>query len=277
MGSNYQPSDWQTDDDTWSKLNAGQYDRIGYIEGIYDEYDRTQGPRELAFAGVYAVGRPPTSPVSPVPSVPAQPATHTVHVQSVPQMVHVQQSPPIQRPPIQRSRLGLTFPSPFQGIPVQAQLPVSSAVPTAHLTVPGVRTVSTVPVVTVHNTSPATHVEIPTTHTVEAFTSTHNIDNLPVNTYFNDSRGRRCRIICDPIHQRPPHRPPHRPSHRPLTPEQAANVIHGRHINDARRIYPNVRVTRANGRDLPTTMDFRPDRINVATRNNVITEIIGFY
>lgn len=86
--------------------------------------------------------------------------------------------------------------------------------------------------------------------------------------------GRRCRIVCDPP-RRPPHRPPHQDHPQNLV--LLSRSLIGKPINVARSIYPNVRVVVADGRQLPTTMDYNPRRINVETRNNIIIKIVGFY
>ncbi len=110
--------------------------------------------------------------------------------------------------------------------------------------------------------------------------NTYNPSTYDPNAYFRDSMGRRCRIVCDPPHQnRPPRpRPPQpRPPHVGQDIGQFARALLGRHITEAQRIYPNTRVVRANGRDLPVTNDFRQDRINVETRNGIVVRIDGFY
>jgi hypothetical protein len=82
---------------------------------------------------------------------------------------------------------------------------------------------------------------------------------------FTDRNGRRCRVVCDP-----------RPV-QPRNPQYYARFLIGRTVPDAKRIYPDIRVVVRDGQQLPVTMDYRPDRINVETRNGVITKVVGFY
>lgn len=83
---------------------------------------------------------------------------------------------------------------------------------------------------------------------------------------FIDRYGRRCRIVCN---DRPPN--PQRDLRR------IANQIIGLNLYEARRIYPNIRPVVINGQQQIVTQDFRQDRINVETRNNIITRVLGFY
>lgn len=92
-----------------------------------------------------------------------------------------------------------------------------------------------------------------------------NFQNLQPNQTFTDRQGRRCRVVCENP----------RPHDQRL--DRISRLIIGRNINDARRIYPNIRVVKRNGQDVPTTMDYRPDRINVETRNNIVVRVNGFY
>lgn len=89
--------------------------------------------------------------------------------------------------------------------------------------------------------------------------------NRPTETVFIDQFGRRCRTICEA-------RPRDRGNLR-----QISRLLIGKHITEARRIYPNIRVVIRDGVDLPTTLDYRPERINVETRNGIIIRILGFY
>ena len=90
-----------------------------------------------------------------------------------------------------------------------------------------------------------------------------------VQTTMRDQQGRQYRCVCVPIT---------RPSPRPGTNlNQIARLILGRNINDALRIYRNIRVVIRDGQHLIVTQDFRRDRINVETRNNIIIRIVGFY
>ncbi|AQN68542.1 hypothetical protein [Saudi moumouvirus] len=234
---NYQPSDWPGND-TWAKLNESQFDKVGFLEGMYDEYDRNRGPTELAFAGVYALRSPDYN--NGTPSVPIIPAHHTTPNVSV--------------------------------VPIHTVTPSGqhTIIPSNNIPVPHTQTV---PVAAnqygrfdVPNN--AANQNIP----VEGFTP-----NVNTGTTFYDNLGRRCRIVCDPV--RPPNqsRPPVWGPGPQLNPQQIARSLIGRTIFEAQRIYPNTRVVRSNGRDLPTTMDFRPDRINVETRGNIIIRIDGFY
>ncbi|AGF85084.1 hypothetical protein QJ854_gp698 [Moumouvirus goulette] len=231
---NYQPSDWPGTD-TWAKLNESQFDKVGFIEGIYDEYDRNRGPTELSFAGLYALRSPDYNNVTPsIPIAPAHHASPTVPIAPTPSI-----TPSGQYSNISSSNM----PVHHSQVPVPANQYGRFDAPTN------------------------THQNMP----VEGFTQ-----NVNTNTTFYDNLGRRCRIVCDPV--RPPNqgRPPvWGPG--PQNPQQIARSLIGRTIFEAQRIYPNIRVVRSNGRDLPTTMDYRPDRINVETRGNVIIRIDGFY
>ncbi|XWV24565.1 hypothetical protein QJ856_gp1226 [Tupanvirus deep ocean] len=79
--------------------------------------------------------------------------------------------------------------------------------------------------------------------------------------------GRRCYVVCEPDHG---------PRH-PRNPRDIARLLIGRTIQEAQRIYPNIRVVVRDGQHLIVTQDHRRDRINVETRNNVIIRILGFY
>ena len=83
---------------------------------------------------------------------------------------------------------------------------------------------------------------------------------------FTDRQNRRCRVVCDD---------PPQENRRYL--EYISRRLIGKSLWEARRIYSNIRVVIANGRRLNVTKDFRPDRINVETRNNIITRILGYY
>lgn len=83
------------------------------------------------------------------------------------------------------------------------------------------------------------------------------------NSSFINSEGRRCRIVCEP------------PRNNNL--QSIMRFIVGKNINDARGIYPDIRVVVQDGQDLVTTMDYRPERINVETNNNIITRVVGLY
>ena len=94
-------------------------------------------------------------------------------------------------------------------------------------------------------------------------------DGRPIQTTMSDQYGRQYRCHCVPI-QRPRPRPQN-------DLNQIARAIIGRHLNEARRIYPNIREVIRDGQHLVVTQDFRRDRINVETRNGVINRIAGFY
>jgi len=85
---------------------------------------------------------------------------------------------------------------------------------------------------------------------------------------FVDRRGRKCRIVCDP---------PPRPDRNQPNLQRIGRMMIGKTIYEARSIYPHVREVIRDGQQLATTMDHRPDRINVETRNGVIIRINGFY
>lgn len=99
----------------------------------------------------------------------------------------------------------------------------------------------------------------------------HNPQNFrnPVqDRVFTDQFGRRCRTVttCSAA-----------PRRRPNLQAVARSIV-GQNIVVAQRSNPHVviRPVIENGHHLPTTMDFRQDRINVETRNNIITRIVGF-
>lgn len=92
-----------------------------------------------------------------------------------------------------------------------------------------------------------------------------------MQTTMTDQSGRRYRCYCVPID-------PPRPRPRPGVDLNAiARIITGRNLNDALRIYPNIRVVIRDGQRLPVIQDYRRDRINVETRNNNIVRVVGFY
>ena len=86
---------------------------------------------------------------------------------------------------------------------------------------------------------------------------------------FTNQWGQRCRIICEP-------RP--RPRPHPVNLQLVARSILGRSINASIKNYPDViiRAVIDNGRELPSTMDYRENRINVELRNGVIVRIVSF-
>uniref|UniRef100_A0A6C0C8H5 Uncharacterized protein n=1 Tax=viral metagenome TaxID=1070528 RepID=A0A6C0C8H5_9ZZZZ len=76
--------------------------------------------------------------------------------------------------------------------------------------------------------------------------------------------GRRCRIVCDP------------PRNQGGI-ERISRRLLGLSLRQARQIYNNIRVVEVNGRRVPTTQDYDRTRINVATRDDVVIRIDGFY
>lgn len=92
----------------------------------------------------------------------------------------------------------------------------------------------------------------------------------PANRRWIDHDGRQCQIVC-------------RPAPRPQNPRFIANQIIGLPIDVARRRFHGtiIRVVIRNGQQLPTTMDFNANRINVETRNlndrEIIIKVVGFY
>jgi hypothetical protein len=80
-------------------------------------------------------------------------------------------------------------------------------------------------------------------------------ENFNTNSFY-DQYGRRCKITCD----------------RP----RRVNLI-GMRLEDAKRIHPNLRVVVNNNQRLPTTMDYRYDRVNVVVHDGIITRIDGYY
>ncbi|AYV85106.1 MAG: hypothetical protein Satyrvirus4_3 [Satyrvirus sp.] len=81
---------------------------------------------------------------------------------------------------------------------------------------------------------------------------------------FVKPNGSRCYVVCEP-------------TQRPLSLERIANSLLSRNIIDARRIYPNIREVVRNGKPLAVSQDYKPDRINVETRNGIITRIVWYY
>jgi hypothetical protein len=101
------------------------------------------------------------------------------------------------------------------------------------------------------------------------------VDNLGSNqtangathSTFQDHLGRRCHIVCDPPKNFPPQQ----------NLRRIANLIIGKTIRQAQRIYPNIRVVIRDGQQLITTQDFQVNRINVETMNDIIIRVLGFY
>lgn len=56
-----------------------------------------------------------------------------------------------------------------------------------------------------------------------------------------------------------------------------SRAIVGNSIEDARRIYDNIRVVILDGQNLPVTMDYRPERINVEVVDGIVTQVLGYY
>ncbi|AAQ09589.2 hypothetical protein [Acanthamoeba castellanii mimivirus] len=328
---NYQPSEWPGDE-SWARLNNNQYDKVGFLEGVYDEYTKNKEPVELKFAGVYSLGSPNNffrvtpSPV-PVPTPMSVP-------RNVPRNVPTPAAP---------TPVTLTY-----RVPVTHSVPVTTEVPVTHTiaTQPVMQTVpvmtQTVPVVTVHDSSPVAHVQVP--NVIEGFEPLEisgrggntrpnfgydtRPTTRPTRPDFGSDIGFGTRPHPRPPSPRPPSpRPPHprppspRPPHpRPPSPRprprpqpdrnwwsnrprphpwgpgpvirrswpnvygfpiwfnQPMNSFPlGWDIITAREIYPNIRVVKADGIDVATTMDYQPERLNVETVNNIIIRSYGFY
>lgn len=79
--------------------------------------------------------------------------------------------------------------------------------------------------------------------------------------------GLRCHLVCEPMYPRP----------YPRNPRRIARFLLGKTLDEAYQIYSNIRVVIRNGERLIITQDYDEDRINVATRNDIITRIVGFY
>ena len=95
--------------------------------------------------------------------------------------------------------------------------------------------------------------------------------NRPVTEKtFVDKLGRKCYIVCEPLQN-------NRPRPQPTDPKRIANLLIGKNIPHAQRIYPNIRVVTRDGVPQPTTQDYQQNRINVETRNGIINRIVGFY
>lgn len=60
-------------------------------------------------------------------------------------------------------------------------------------------------------------------------------------------------------------------------PHSTTGRIIGRHINDVRKVWPNTRAVIQNGEHMIVTADYIQNRINVETKNDVVTRIVGFY
>lgn len=84
----------------------------------------------------------------------------------------------------------------------------------------------------------------------------------PTHSTYRDRDGRICTVTCS----LPPRPRPH--------PRPRQSLI-GLTVDQARRYYNNIRVVIADGNHLPVTQDYRPDRINVETRNGIIIRIVS--
>ena len=91
-----------------------------------------------------------------------------------------------------------------------------------------------------------------------------NTNQIDQTAFHNRPYGRRCRIVCD-------NDIPHHPDLRYI-----ARQIIGKTLQQALAIYPNIRVIIRDGVPQIVTQDYRPDRINVETRNNIIIRVIKF-
>jgi hypothetical protein len=60
-------------------------------------------------------------------------------------------------------------------------------------------------------------------------------------------------------------------------PFDTVRLIMRRHISNAKRIYPNVRVIIKDGYKLPIDCNFQPHRINVETRDDLVIRVYGMY
>lgn len=64
-----------------------------------------------------------------------------------------------------------------------------------------------------------------------------------------------------------------------LTEEQqlaVTELIHGKNIDEAIKLYPSIRVYVKDGEEFFHTEDYCPHRVNVETQNNIIIKIVSF-
>ena len=94
--------------------------------------------------------------------------------------------------------------------------------------------------------------------------------NNPNHPGIINNNGQRCYMVCDPPY-------PRRDPRALPDPKQISRSLIGRPVVSARQIYPFIRVVQQDNRPLAVTHDYRPNRINVETRNGVISKIAGFY
>jgi hypothetical protein len=83
----------------------------------------------------------------------------------------------------------------------------------------------------------------------------------PQNATWVNAQGQTCQVVCTGGSE---------------TPQQPLPPIVGMRLDFARIFFPNIRVVEQDGNPLPVTMDYRPDRINVATSDGIITRVVNF-
>jgi hypothetical protein len=87
-----------------------------------------------------------------------------------------------------------------------------------------------------------------------------NQQNVNANAAsWTNAQGQTCRVVCSSG--------PEQPQLPPLV---------GMRLDFARLIYPNIRIVEQDGNPLPTTMDYQPDRLNVAVSNGIISRVVNF-
>jgi hypothetical protein len=55
------------------------------------------------------------------------------------------------------------------------------------------------------------------------------------------------------------------------------NIIINKHINEALKIYPDLRIVKKNGKGIVVTANYCKDRCNIEVENEIVIKIFGFY
>jgi len=67
------------------------------------------------------------------------------------------------------------------------------------------------------------------------------------------------------------------PNHKEVKLNKMKNLILGKTFHEALKLYSNLRIVKIDDKSSIITLNFCEDRCNVVIKNNIITEIDGFY
>lgn len=67
------------------------------------------------------------------------------------------------------------------------------------------------------------------------------------------------------------------PNHKEVKVNKMKNLLLGKTFHQAMKLYSNLRIVKEDDKNSMITLNFCQDRCNVVIKNNIITEIDGFY